>query len=64
MRKELTYEQKRELLQLEHDLNIDVIKARNLSEKEVETIKFDHQLQLQRIKGAEIRKSMDRSMQR
>lgn len=60
MIKEITYEQKKELLELEYNLHIKEIEARNKSEKEVEMLKFDHQLQLQRIKSAEIQKSQER----
>lgn len=58
--KELTYEQKKELLQLEYDLHIREIEMRKKSELEIENIKFDHQLQLQRIKSAEILKTQQR----
>jgi hypothetical protein len=58
--KELTFEQKKELLELEYNLHMKEIEASNKSEKEIENIKFDHQLQLQRIKSSEIKKSMDR----
>ena len=43
-----------------HNNKMLEIKTETDGKKEVEALKFDHQMQLQRIKTAEIKKSMDR----
>jgi hypothetical protein len=40
------------------------VKTETKGKKEIEELRFDHQMQLQRIKTAEIKKSMDRAENR
>ena len=51
---------KKELIELEHKYRMEEIEARRKSEIEIEEMKFNHQLQLQRIKSAEIQKTIQR----
>jgi hypothetical protein len=46
-----------ELIDIEHQYRMEEIKTKLEAEREIENLKFDHQLQLQRIKSAEIRKN-------
>lgn len=46
-----------ELIDIEHQYRMEEIKTKLEAEREIENLKFDHQLQLQRIKTAEIRKN-------
>lgn len=41
-----------------HKLRMKEIATRRKAEEDMENLKFDHQLQLQRIKSAEIRKNI------
>ena len=50
----------KELIELKHKYSMEEIETRRKAELEIENIKFDHQLQLTRIKSAEIKKTIDR----
>lgn len=49
----------KELLKFEHECRMKEIESKMEAEKEVENLKFNNQLQLQRIRSAEIKKSID-----
>jgi len=46
--------------ELRHKNRIEEIELEAKAQRELEAVKFDHQMQLQRIKSAEIRRSIDR----
>jgi len=48
------------LEEVRHKNKMEELKFEIDGKKEIEGLKFDHQMQLQRIKTAEIKKSMDR----
>jgi len=50
----------KEIEQLKHKNRMEEIETKRKAEIEVENLKFNHALELQRIKAAEIRKSIDR----
>jgi DNA polymerase III delta prime subunit len=50
----------KELEELKHKDRMEQIEVEARLHKEVENLKFDHMIQLQRIKSAEIRKTIDR----
>jgi|LGVF01.2.fsa_nt_gb hypothetical protein len=49
---------------LKHRHKVDEIDQEFARKKEMENIKFDHDLQLQRIKNADIKRTMDRKANR
>lgn len=54
----------KELEELRHNNRMEEIEAEAKRHREVEAIRFDHSMQLQRIKSAEIRRSIDRRSDR
>lgn len=60
MEKSEEFDRLRELEELKHKDRMEEIEFETKCRKEVEHIKFDFQLQLQRIKSAEINKTMGR----
>jgi len=52
----------KELEELRHKNRMEEIDVETKSRKELEAIKFDYQMQLQRIRTAEIRKSQERKI--
>ncbi|MCM8786841.1 MAG: hypothetical protein NC935_02175 [Candidatus Omnitrophica bacterium] len=58
MKKQRNKDTERELIELEHKFRMEEIEAEKKAQIEIENLKFDHQLQLQRIKSAEIRKTI------
>ena len=63
MMKPAKWEEKKDPFKLEevrHKNKMEEIKFETDGKKEIEALRFDHQMQLQRIKTAEIKKSVDR----
>jgi hypothetical protein len=52
----------KELIELEHKYRMEEIEAKRKADLEVEKTKFDYQLQVQRIRSAEIRKNIDKKI--
>jgi hypothetical protein len=50
----------KELEELKHKDRMEEIETESKLHKEVENLRFDHQMQLQRIKTAEINRTMNR----
>jgi len=61
-KQEFEYEKK--LLEMEHKFRMEEIKAELDSRKEVENLKFDQQMQLQRFRSAAIKNTIDRKQNR
>lgn len=56
----LTYNELKELIELEHKFKLEEIRERKNAELEVEKFKFEKQLELQRIRSAEIKKTIEK----
>jgi hypothetical protein len=54
----------KDFLLFEHSLKMKEIEERKKSELELENLKFSHQLELQRIKSAEIKRTIQRKKDR
>jgi hypothetical protein len=58
--KMVSFEQQKELLDYEHQLKLKEIDAKLKMNLDIERVKFEQQKELQRIKEAGIRRSLDR----
>lgn len=54
------FEYEKTLLEIEHKFQMEEIKAKLDAKKEVENLKFDQQMQLQRFRSAVIKNTLDR----